>query len=830
MRSVIRKSTDTLQPPYLPECNLWLDGADASTQTISGTNVTQWRDKSGKENHGTTTGGTTTVSTLNSVRALSFNATSSFAGAISNTTSTVTAFMVATMTSSTASYGRLLSCGLPTQTDTAANSVTLLNRLVTTNSVYSTQSGTNTTIFAISYNTPFLITTQYSGTQNSIFLNGTQQGNSVNVSGTFAYTRYRVGDTAGSGAPAKWAGLVGEIIIYNASLTPRNRQIIEGYLAWKWGMQTNLPSTHPYRLYAPSLVPPQPGLTITYPLPSAKKAVLESFQPSSISGCFLWLDGTDSSKVGVSGTNVTAWNDKSGLGNNLTTISSTPPTYTAATGAIRFTSGNGTSIRGALNKSYTNPISTFIVCSIRLDENAIYNPRLINFGTNGSSATYFAGQTNLIINASTGTTPGFAVYANNGENPTGQGINVQTYIPTTFSTVGIFENLSTYSGTTLTLNSFLNGNTSSYSSRTTSWTVSAPYVTSMAYVSLGTNTNGSTYLGDDFGGDIYEVICFSRTVTTSERQQIEGYLAWKYNLQANLPANHPFKGSRPTPYMALSLPRPMAFFRPGSTTRTNFFYTTGVAQTFTVPSPATVLAVYLWGAGGGRNATTTGAGAFVSGTIACKPGDIFQIVVGRNGNTNGASQGTIAQGGGGRGAYNYMGGGGFSGIFSGTAALSISNLVAIAGGAGSSSFAGTGGSGGVINGKDGTGQSGGYVGTGGTQTAGGTGGPNTATWGQQFFGGSFAREGPGGGGGYFGGGGSDPAFQPGQRYTGSGGGSSYTGGFTSIIATQDGATPNSSTTTQPGGTTNEYYISPWGAGLQHGLVVVLAIVPQISWT
>ena len=25
-----------------------------------------------------------------------------------------------------------------------------------------------------------------------------------------------------------------------------NRQIVEGYLAWKWGLQTSLPSDHPY--------------------------------------------------------------------------------------------------------------------------------------------------------------------------------------------------------------------------------------------------------------------------------------------------------------------------------------------------------------------------------------------------------------------------------------------------------------------------------------------------------------------------------------------------------------------------------------------------------
>jgi hypothetical protein len=587
-------------------------------------------------------------------------------------------------------------------------------------------------------------------------------------------------------------------------------------------LTANLPSSHPYKNNPPTYIPP-PSLP-----PNVTRSVLMPyFNPRVIPGCFLWLDGKDTSMVGVSGSNVTAWNDKSGLQNNLTTISSPAPTYNSNTGAITFTANNGvtagTSIRGALNTTYTNPISTFIVCSIRSDPNALYNPRLLNFGTNGTSATYFAGQFSIVINANSGSTPGFAVYANNGQDPTGSGINNQTYIPTTFSTIGIFENLSDYSGTTLTLNTFLNGNTSTYSSRTTTWTVAAPYVTSMAYVSLGGNTNGSAF-GDDFSGDIYEVLSFSRTISTTERQQIEGYLAWKWGVQANLPSNHPFKRGPPTPYSSqLVLPQVIKNFRPPVETITRFTYT-GSAQIYTVPQYVRTISVYLWGAGGGRSATDGGAGAFVSGTVSVTPGSTYSIVVGKTGNTGGTVKGTMAQGAGGAGSYSYFGGGGFSGIFSGLT-LTIDSLVAIAGGGGTASFFGPrGGSGGVLIGGTGTSPSGGYPGTGGTQTEGGTtAGGITSTFGTQFFGGDGRIEGPGGGGGYFGGGGSDCRFQPGQLYAGSGGGSSYTGGFASIIATEDGVTPNGSITTQPGGISNTYYLAPYGRALQHGYVVIRSV-------
>jgi hypothetical protein len=43
-----------------------------------------------------------------------------------------------------------------------------------------------------------------------------------------------------------WNGLVGEILIYNSVLTTKQRQVVEGYLAWKWNLQAQLPAGHPF--------------------------------------------------------------------------------------------------------------------------------------------------------------------------------------------------------------------------------------------------------------------------------------------------------------------------------------------------------------------------------------------------------------------------------------------------------------------------------------------------------------------------------------------------------------------------------------------------------
>jgi hypothetical protein len=48
-------------------------------------------------------------------------------------------------------------------------------------------------------------------------------------------------------------GEIAEVIFTNAALSNTNRQLIEGYLAWKWGLQANLPNDHPYKNAAPTV-------------------------------------------------------------------------------------------------------------------------------------------------------------------------------------------------------------------------------------------------------------------------------------------------------------------------------------------------------------------------------------------------------------------------------------------------------------------------------------------------------------------------------------------------------------------------------------------------
>jgi hypothetical protein len=84
-----------------------------------------------------------------------------------------------------------------------------------------------------------------------VFLDGVEGNALAATSGNFAISTYGLANQA-SGSPETLNGNIAEVIVYTTSLTTTQRQQVEGYLAWKWGLQANLPaSTHPYRTFKP---------------------------------------------------------------------------------------------------------------------------------------------------------------------------------------------------------------------------------------------------------------------------------------------------------------------------------------------------------------------------------------------------------------------------------------------------------------------------------------------------------------------------------------------------------------------------------------------------
>jgi hypothetical protein len=59
---------------------------------------------------------------------------------------------------------------------------------------------------------------------------------------------------------------------------------------------------------------------------------------------------------------------------------------------------------------------------------------------------------------------------------------------------------------------------------------------------LGSYTNASFA----YNGDIFEIVICNSSLSINDREKVEGYLAWKWGLEGNLPALHTYKSSPPT--------------------------------------------------------------------------------------------------------------------------------------------------------------------------------------------------------------------------------------------------------------------------------------------
>jgi hypothetical protein len=237
-------------PTLLSNCTLWLDALDNNALVLSGSSVTTWRDKSGGGFNGSVIGTVTNTGNINGRTALNWaTADSSFVGNSSNSGTTVTVFSVFNMATSAANFARVVGLGLNGQFDfnSTAYCIPIL-RINATTAVSSYRNNVQLSTVANGLNQNILACALFDGTNNTLFTNGTSN-TSVGSSGSFGYTNYGIGfNLAGNADPQGYfVGRIGEVLIYNAAMTRDQRQLVEGYLAWKWGLVGNLPSTHPYK-------------------------------------------------------------------------------------------------------------------------------------------------------------------------------------------------------------------------------------------------------------------------------------------------------------------------------------------------------------------------------------------------------------------------------------------------------------------------------------------------------------------------------------------------------------------------------------------------------
>jgi len=244
---------------------LWLDGSDqtATSMTISGGRVSLWKNKSGTSGYSSYSfsntgynGGGPTLSNVGPTYTAPYFTLSN---ALKNTSillpNTYTIFAVANQQAA-ASTGNGYIIFAPPDNIAGLAFGTLANGHAfasfggggVTTAWQSVSTNTPSKDFANTPTTASLASCTNSGTVLIPYFNGVAQD-----SRSFTYgsvTGMCIGDVQIPNQP--WIGGIGEIVIFSNVLSTTYRQKIEGYLCWKWGIQANLPSGHPYLNSAPT--------------------------------------------------------------------------------------------------------------------------------------------------------------------------------------------------------------------------------------------------------------------------------------------------------------------------------------------------------------------------------------------------------------------------------------------------------------------------------------------------------------------------------------------------------------------------------------------------
>lgn len=107
----------------------------------------------------------------------------------------------------------------------------------------------------------------------------------------------------------------------------------------------------------------------------------------------------------------------------------------------------------------------------------------------------------------------------------------------------------------------------------------------------GIGSGGSYSLGaiDQAFGQLYELVFVPYNSSLDTKQKLEGYAAWKWGFQGNLPADHPYKSAAPTTGVGVTLNFPMAIV--DTSTVTKLGLSVGRRISLTVADTSTVTAL-----------------------------------------------------------------------------------------------------------------------------------------------------------------------------------------------------------------------------------------------
>lgn len=232
---------------------------------------------------------------------------------------------------------------------------------------------------------------------------------------------------------------------------------------------------------------------------------LSGWKPTSLSNLQMWLDANDSGTIIESSNIVSQWLDKSGKSNHVSQNTETnKPTLT--TNKISFDDDSGA---GNANPDYLeiNPLPAAIAAS-------------------NINVFYVKASTDLqAIDFTDDNVKYGATYESGG-------------------TAGIFTNMGTPTV-------YKDGNAASYANRGDIYTAihdGNSHIVELVGVDWSTWSTLKLFaplFQFSQTGDLYELIIVSGSISQGDRELIEGYLAHKWALTANLPVGHPYKSVAP---------------------------------------------------------------------------------------------------------------------------------------------------------------------------------------------------------------------------------------------------------------------------------------------
>ncbi len=263
----------------------------------------------------------------------------------------------------------------------------------------------------------------------------------------------------------------------------------------------------------------------------------------------LWLDATDpygnGTPVPSNITSLSTWTDKSTYKNNATgmayssvttthfpaSITYQPTGFNSLYPTFSFSSSDKSRFQGEFPTSNLSNISG-------------QNMRVFFVGTNGSGRVISFSDTYRAADYNSWNRWFFADNAATKRimTPYRNGVNLR------YGNDGPAASISSiwqgwFNGNSLNLKYFYSAADTSYNTTRDDFNTTSNYL-NIKHYAIGSNTTGDDQWGW-FTGLISEILVYNGTLTNTQVEQIEGYLAHKWGLVSTLPSNHAYKTSGP---------------------------------------------------------------------------------------------------------------------------------------------------------------------------------------------------------------------------------------------------------------------------------------------